>query len=220
MHSILGGTLKSNILNDKITKFNCANKLLLDVHNESFYYKNDNSSNLILEIVSLNHNKLDIIYDKLLMKLTALEILQLHNNSITKIGMEDFKYNTKLRIIVLTLNRITNFDFDIVTLKSLRVLELNINLLTSLEEHAFYSMAYGNRSNVEIYVACNNFTCNCAYNWIFKSKYNKGMSIKLNNNNETCPNIDYRKCNETCINVDYRSHALELCSNISHCTNG
>ena len=46
------------------------------------------------------------------------------------------------------------------------------------------------------------------------------MSIKFNNNNETCPNINYRKLNETCINVDYRSYALEICSNTTHCTNG
>ena len=66
--------------------------------------------------------------------------------------MGTFKYNTKLKYLILTLNRITNFDFDLVHLQSLIYFDLNINLLTSLEEHAFYSIAYGNRSKVEIYV--------------------------------------------------------------------
>ena len=72
MHSILGGILKSNILNGKVTQYHCVGELLVGMHNESFYNKNDNSSNVILGILNLNNNKLDIIYDELLIKLTAL----------------------------------------------------------------------------------------------------------------------------------------------------
>ena len=192
------------------------------MHNESFFNKNDNSSYLILKELRLCNNNISIIYDQHFIKLTEIEILYIHNNLITVIGLKTFKYNTKLKELDLAKNRITVFDFDLVQLQSLKRLDLSFNPLTALDENAFYSVFNGNRSKVNIHLDCNAFRCTCEFNWIYKPKYGDEMLIMRNTNNDTCRKVKSGVLRRTAREVELRSHLSDICSTAGEmmCVNG
>ena len=110
-----------------------------------------------------------MLHNEQFKSLFYLETLSLHNNSLTTITKDIFRYNTKLINIDLSYNYITIFNADLSKLTDYILLKVNNNKLKTFNEYAFKYYISSNESYKRIlYIHNNTLNCNCSMYWMLE----------------------------------------------------
>ena len=132
-----------------------------------------------LRTLELNHNKLKKIPREALQNLEKLESLELHHNNIKKIYARSFNNSKNLVTLNIRYNSISDISpFAFEDMPNLEEIDLRNNELITLDEYTFFFP--GSRVR-EVWLADNNWLCNCLLQWIRKEAqeaHTKGCSLR------------------------------------------
>ena len=119
-----------------------------------------------LRTLELNHNKLKKIPREALQHLEKLESLEMHHNNIKKIHARSFNASKHLVTLNVRYNDISDVSpFAFEDMPNLEEIDLRNNQLITLDEYTFFFP--GSRVR-EVWMADNNWLCNCLLQWIRK----------------------------------------------------
>ena len=170
--------LKAYSINTNVIDFVCSYRMVKTLHSNVAHVKGTNDNNHMLLLFSVSHNIITHIPENLFTKLIYLQEIYFHNNSIYKINSYVFKNNKELRLIQLSMNKISVFNLELSTFPHLRTFSIYSNLLTVLKENLFKNFIIKNNS-LKIYD--NKFICGCDMDWLanMTSEIKSAIIIKM-----------------------------------------